>query len=176
MNFIDLFENHLSDDIFDRAAKQLLTYINGSESSTSIAMFNMGCRSNPYEEEYGEEECFNNNIHDYCLECVRNVYYNIYSKFRNGRLTIWRMIIAPPDWKPDLRHPGIYWSYDENAAEAHWGNFDNGNVNWLLKSSVTFNQIDWASTLSKNADPEFEDEKEITIFEGIPIKFTYKRK
>jgi hypothetical protein len=65
---------------------------------------------------------------------------------------------------------GIYWSWDEHAAEAHWGNFATGHVKWRLVADVSSRQIDWVSTLSANANPDMADEKEITLRENVPVK------
>lgn len=90
--------------------------------------------------------------------------------FKADTLWIWREITAPEDWKPDpTEHPGKYWSWDKDAAEAHWGG-GNDDVKWLLSAKVTFEQINWVDTLAQNATPYYADEKEITLWPNSPVK------
>jgi hypothetical protein len=87
----------------------------------------------------------------------------------SGNATLYRVITAPADWKPDARHPGIYWSWDKNAADAHWGDFSEGNVKWRIAAEVNMSVVDWTTTLAMNIMPDYEDEKEIRIRENSPV-------
>jgi hypothetical protein len=96
--------------------------------------------------------------------------WEITHNIENGRITLWRCITAPEDWKPDPnRHLGIYWSWDQSAADAHWGDFGNGHVKWMIEGSVKATDIDWAKTLAMNAQPAYEDEKEVRINDGATV-------
>jgi len=65
---------------------------------------------------------------------------------------------------------GIYWSWDERAAEAHWGNSAHNN-DALIKSSIKEEYIDWRNTLYANMDMSLgEEEKEITLFKNTSLK------
>jgi hypothetical protein len=87
---------------------------------------------------------------------------------KGGRMRIWREIIAPEDWTPDPKqHPGLYWSWDKEAAEAHWG--DDDGVPWLLSATVTEDQIDWVQTVAQNATHHYQDEKEIRLKPNTPV-------
>lgn len=87
-----------------------------------------------------------------------------------GNATLYRVIMAPHDWKPDAQHPGIYWSWDESAAEAHWGDFKRGNVKWLMTAKVNTKAVDWTATLAMNVQPDYAREKEIRIKENAPVE------
>jgi len=97
--------------------------------------------------------------------------FAIENSFENGEITLWRAITAPRNWKPDPnRHPGIYWSWDFRAAEAHWGDFRDGSIVWILETKVHADAIDWEATLAQNAQPSYVEEKEVRLKEGYPVK------
>jgi hypothetical protein len=108
---------------------------------------------------------------------VAAVFDRLEQMFRNGRLAVWREIIAPVDWQPD-EHPGLYWSWDEDGAEAHWddGAYADNGVAWLLQAHLTFDQIDWVSTLAQNASPAYADEKEITVLRTADVEIDHYEK
>jgi hypothetical protein len=108
---------------------------------------------------------------DWCRDTLHNSYYKFQHLFKDGVITLYRVITAPVDWKPDERHPGIYWSWDKHAAEAHWGDFRQGNVKWRMTTQVKSEDIDWDATLLMNANPSYEEEREIRILEK-PITLT----
>ncbi len=107
----------------------------------------------------------------WCLDTIQYKYYEIRNLFKGNVLPVWREITAAPDWRPDpARHLGICWSWDKHAAEAHWGEFGNGHVKWLLSAEVFETAIDWMHTLALNASPSYEDEREIRLFPEASIR------
>lgn len=87
----------------------------------------------------------------------------------NGVLRVYRVITAPPDWKPDPnRHPGIWWAWDYKKADAHHGSFGEGHIRWMLEANVRSQDINWPATLSANA--LMPEEAEIQIREGVPVE------
>ena len=95
--------------------------------------------------------------------------WDILNRVRDHKLTLWRCITAPRDWKPEGRHPGIYWSYLETAAEAHWGSFGGEDIKWTMQTTVPLEAINWEQTLIMNAQPDYQDEKEIRLREDFPV-------
>lgn len=87
-----------------------------------------------------------------------------------GNATLYRVITAPENWDPTTRHPGIYWSWDKDAADAHWGDFSDGNFKWRMAGVINAKDVDWTSTLAMNVQPDYKDEKEIRIKDGAPVK------
>lgn len=95
----------------------------------------------------------------------------------DGNIDIWRRITVDDEesrWINHLadagKHLGIYWSWDERAAEAHWGNAAHHN-DALIKSSIKEEYIDWRNTIYANMDISLgEDEKEITLFKNTLLK------
>lgn len=91
-------------------------------------------------------------------------YYEIDQHVQNGMIIVYREISAPADWQPDpTRHPGLFWSWDERAAEAHWGSMAPNQVSWVMVAQVPVGAINWTSTLAKNASFTQEEEKEIEL-------------
>lgn len=117
------------------------------------------------------EDDFNiNQIH----EDLDNITYKISDNIENGKLTIYRIIMVDDEWFSHLQKEGkrlgIYWSWDETAAEAHWGHNSSSKTNTVLLTSVIDEiYIDWIETLRLNIHPFYLDEKEIRLFKNTPI-------
>ena len=61
----------------------------------------------------------------------------------------------------DFEGIGIFWSWEKNSAEAHWGT---GNHTVLLEGLVGINDINYKSTALKNLTPQTgEEEAEIEV-------------
>ncbi len=102
-------------------------------------------------------------------EQIRDVVHEIDYHFDDDKIKIWRVITAKTNWDPLKQPLGVFWSFEENAAEAHWGKFDKGHVKWKIESEATADQIDWESTIVKNCNPSLSDEKEIQLKDGVKI-------
>lgn len=87
-------------------------------------------------------------------------------------ITIWREMTVDDKWIQSLpreaKRLGRYWSFEQDAAEAHWGG---AGKRIQIQTSVNQNYVDWNQTILANIDPQIgEDEKEITLFKNTPIK------
>ncbi len=82
----------------------------------------------------------------------------------NGFIEVWRMITVTEKWNPIAYPLGLYWSYEEENAEAHWG--DDGEQHALLHARVHLSQIDIATTIMQNAMNSYKREKEIRVRDG----------
>jgi len=103
-------------------------------------------------------------VEEWCHGALYDAFYKVSRHIQGGVMRAWREITAPADWKPDQQHPGIYWSWSENAAEAHWGDGGaDGSVKWMMYGQFPATDIDWESTLIQNANPDYEDEQEVRI-------------
>jgi tRNA nucleotidyltransferase/poly(A) polymerase len=92
----------------------------------------------------------------------------------NDTIDIWREMTVDDNWIYHIgtqgKHLGIYWSWEENAAEAHWGDSKKYNKA-IIKTSVKEDNIDWTNTIYANMDLALgEDEKEITLFKNTSLK------
>jgi hypothetical protein len=124
----------------------------------------------PYDEDDDENGAeFDTYVKKWSESQLHEVLWQLSNLFTGDTLRVYRVITAPPTWKPDSRHPGIYWSWDQNAAEAHWGDFSDGNVKWEMEADVSYNQIDWPKTLIQNALADYESEREIRLKENTPV-------
>lgn len=93
---------------------------------------------------------------------------------KNGKVTVWRKITVKESWMDHLvkegKHLGVYWSWDPDAADTHWGDFSKKSVA-LIEAEVPENGVDWEETLVANIQPMMgEDEKEIKLHRGVPLK------
>ncbi len=92
----------------------------------------------------------------------------------DGEIMLYRVITAPPDWVQQgglsTRPLGEYWSWEEGAAEAHWGSFDSDHEQYLLVASANPKSVDWTKSIYANADPSAEDEKEVAVLPGTKVR------
>lgn len=132
-------------------------------------------------DEYIEDEKNKNDFEEWLKYEFKYKFDNqkdLYEKmFRNGngRMTLFREMTVSKSWIKSLVKPnaklGIYWSYEEDAAEAHWGYNSKGRTEKaLLQISITDDQVDWEGTFEANLHPSLgEQEKEIRLKEGAKI-------
>jgi hypothetical protein len=113
---------------------------------------------------YEIENCFEETINKFEYEII------------NGdSLSIWRKMRVSNDWLNHLQKQGnrlgIYWSWDPNAAEEHWGYNIPEKFNVVtIESSVNVDYINWIDTIRCNMDPSSSEEKEIRLFKNTPLK------
>ncbi len=105
-------------------------------------------------------------LYDTATEKLKNIV------LPNNTIDIWRMLTVDENWITNLlkkgKHLGVYWAWDKNAAEAHWGKSNLKKV--ILKSNVKEEYINWIDTIKLNMDIYLgEDEKEIRLFKNTPI-------
>ena len=169
-----LVETEIPDKTFARAAKQMIGNFDwsGGEGETVIAMV-----TGSFDEKINTKSReFRRKLNEWAEGRAWDAYQTVNAHFNGDLIRVYRVITAAPDWKPDpARHPGEYWAYSEQCAEAHWGEFGDGHVEWLLTADVHRSQINWVNTLAVNGSPDSEDECEITTLPETPINFTYKR-
>jgi hypothetical protein len=79
-------------------------------------------------------------------------------------LRIWRSIMVDRDWLDHglyARPLGVCWSFEEGAAECHYGDFSVGLREIRVEAFVDPADVDWATTLRLNA--RMDEEKEIRV-------------
>ena len=84
----------------------------------------------------------------------------------------WRDVTLPKGTDP-TQHDGlgIYWAYEEDAAEAHWG--EPGKVVVRYRARIDLARVDRAGTIWANTFPRIgEDEAEVRFYVHAPI-FVY---
>lgn len=103
---------------------------------------------------------------------IENVIDEISDYIKGDLITIWRVMTVDDNWIKNLASTGMrlgkYWSFEEDAAEAHWGGNQGNTVR--IQTTIKEKYIDWQQTIEANIDPNIgEDEKEITLFKNTPI-------
>lgn len=93
---------------------------------------------------------------------------------KNGKVTVWRKITVKESWLDHLakegKHLGVYWSWDPDSADTHWGDYNKKSVA-LIEAEAPENGVDWEETLVANIQPMMgDDEKEIKLHRGVPLK------
>ena len=105
-----------------------------------------------------------------------NKKYEFNELFKNNKCTIYRKISVNNEWfnnlLNDTKNMGIYWSYEKDAAETHWGYANENKPNIVeLVTTINSNQVNWDMTYMLNIEPYLEDEKEIRLIENTEIIF-----
>ena len=108
----------------------------------------------------------------YKLEELIRLYRN--ELIQNGKVTVWRAMTVTSSWLDHLeregKHLGIYWTWDPDAADTHWGDYSKPSK-VLIEAEVPENGVDWEKTLITNVEPfTGDDEKEITLIKGVPLR------
>lgn len=84
----------------------------------------------------------------------------------------WRAVTVPKNVDPTQHtNLGIYWAYEEHAAEAHWGEPGKNAVTY--HAEIDLDYVDKAGTIFANTWPRLgEEEAEVRFYKGSPI-FVY---
>lgn len=97
------------------------------------------------------------------------------TEYLYGSFEIYRVITVDNNWiehlKTQGKHLGIFWSWDEDTAEAHQGDRNKPNEAHIT-CEIKDTDIDWIETLRLNTHPYNNEEKEIRLFKGTPLKIT----
>jgi len=109
-------------------------------------------------------------VYNYLYDLAHKVCETISNRFNAGSINIWRMITVPLNWNPENRPLGEYWSWDKNAADAHWGHNSGDVLTVLISGKVQLENINWESTITANIKMNVgDDEREITVIDQAPI-------
>jgi len=102
-------------------------------------------------------------------EAKDNIYYKINDE--SGKIKLYRAMDVDENWMEHLKtkgkHLGIYWSWDEDGAVAHWSKGKKLDV--IMETEIDEKYINWQETLTMNMHPSYSEEKEIRLFKNTPI-------
>jgi len=112
-------------------------------------------------------------LYDMFSNEIEDILEDIYYTLENTK-EIYRMITVSDEWSINNLNDkplGIYWSYEENSAEAHWGYNNNNYKTVLLIGKIEdINIVDIEESLLLNLNPSIgKEEKEIRLKEGNKI-------
>ena len=180
MKYIKLFENFL---ILEKSFHQIQeedvfssNYMNELRKSD---YYNHEMSNYMHDNDIDEEEDLNiDEFEDYLLSILKNNYENFIDaindtmNYNSGDIKIWRAISVDDNWLNKLKiggmRLGVYWSWIENSAEAHWrGDFNNDVI---LEGVINEKYVNWIETIRANIHPNFDEEREINLFKNTPIK------
>jgi hypothetical protein len=102
-------------------------------------------------------------------EDLENRYYDVLGDHSmwSFPLDVYRVVTLKDIRGLKRRGIGVFWSWDEDAAEAHWGNFGPGYQKYIIHAQVQEQDVDWEATVWVNLDPSLgQEEKEIRLKEG----------
>lgn len=111
-------------------------------------------------------------IEDILYERVYNIIDTISYEINNGKIKIYRAITVNDNWlehlKKEGKRLGIYWAWDYDFADTHWGDFSKPNL-LIIEAEIDEKYIDWYGTIDINLRFDMA-EKEIRLFKNTPIK------
>jgi len=111
---------------------------------------------------------------EYAIEHMQELYDESVWRIENelDGEDCWREITVKEGVDPTkLTNLGIYWSYDEYAAEAHWAG--EGDVKLTFHARIDLKYVNKEWTVYNNTDPSIgESEKEVNLIQHSPI-FVY---
>lgn len=93
---------------------------------------------------------------------------------KDGKIKIWRAMSINKEWESRLssqvKHLGIYWSWDQEGAEPHWG-YNNTELPFttIMEAEIDETSVDWYPTIRLNVEPISFEEKEIRLVKGAKI-------
>ena len=94
----------------------------------------------------------------------------------DGLISVWRAITYTKGEYDDIydeitkeHHGGVgqYWSWEENAAEAHWG--DSGGKLFVLHGQVRPEDVNWEQSVLKNVY-DLREEQELELNDNAKVK------
>jgi hypothetical protein len=167
------FHSFDNDDILND--KYIQNYINIYGSG----LLHWYMQSNDLEDEDEDvvlnSEDFYDFIKDELEQHLEDAKENIYDKidYHSNKITLYRAITVDNNWLQHLKTQGkrlgIYWSWDSDGAETHWGDPSKKNEA-VIEAEIDEKYVDWKTTFEMNMNPNFSEEKEIRLFKNTPIK------
>jgi len=159
----------------------------GSDGETSSVWYEAGYTPDDFDDGKFPEEPEGAEWDDALEKYIDNRWYDFRNKFskiakmQDGKLKIYRKITleSVPKFlyylnkgKPikGFKGIGVFWSWDKDQAEAHWGHGKYAKKLVLIEGLVGINDIEYESTASKNLNPSLgEEEAEIEVNENAAI-------
>jgi len=114
------------------------------------------------EDEIRSSSDFYNFIYNELEEHYITAHENIYDRIDDSvnKITIYRVITVQDNWinhlKKQGKRLGIYWSWDSDAAEAHWGDSKRKNET-IIEVDIDEKYVDWITTFKMNTHPIYSD-------------------
>lgn len=102
-----------------------------------------------------------------------NFISDIKKLIKDRKLIIWRAMTVNKEWESRLaqaKHLGIYWSWDSESAEPHWGYDSNSPFTVIMQATVDETSVNWDETIQMNINPGYTEEKEIRLVKGSKIQ------
>lgn len=126
------------------------------------------------EDKIRESEGFKEYIKSILEDNLNDAKENIYDTFNfDGNLYIYRAITVDDNWinhlKTEGKRLGIYWSWNPDSAETHWGNYKKPNIA-IIEAEINEKYVNWLETFNLNMDLSLGDENEIRLFKNTPLK------
>jgi len=171
-------DNITSEDILD---KETLDHFWRADNMEETLLWEYADEYNIDHSELEDNEEFKESqeFRDYFEEWMDYRTENVIQKFKyeiiddNNNIPIWRHMSVKENWIDHLnnygKHLGVFWSWDESAAEAHWGH-NRGLKLMIIESVVNADVVDWKQTIIVNIDPYQQVEKEIRLHKNTPLE------
>jgi hypothetical protein len=142
----------------------------GIESYAELQDFMEKHEDNLQELERDDYDTFEDYFNAYKIIENAEDYLDIMTNFEQSpRIELYRSIMVPSLEAIRFKDVGIYWAFDADNAEPHWGDYSTGNFEVTLTGSVATKHIDWEGSFLSYTTMG-EDESEVRLDAGAPIQ------
>lgn len=170
---------HITMDLYkhEDEAQKLLIHDLGMNPGSVMPEYRVTQGHDPYDDADHDDNHYQEWLKEYTEDRIGEAVEYMASSFtmQDGEIVLFRMITAPENWVEQggltTRPLGIFWSWDEHAAESHWGEYSSDHQEYLLVASARVQDIDWATSIFANANPSYESEREVRLNDGTTVKF-----
>lgn len=119
-----------------------------------------------------DSEHYNEFIYDLFSSNIENIFDDVYNTLEHEPL-VYRSITVSEDWTIENlkdKNIGIYWSYDKDKAEPHWGYIKNKKEILIIGEIIYDDSVNIDETILLNLAPGLgEEEKEIRLIKDSYI-------
>lgn len=153
----------------DAAAVSATEYLHGTEEIFLQSRYAWDRGFDEDDVDFSDEDTaadYRELVAEYAWERVSEALSDLcfYVDSEEGQVSAWRALAVSPDFLEVGLHErpiGRYWSFDKGAAEAHWGNFQDGRREIVLYGVVRLEDVDWQTSVVMNAHSN--EEKELRL-------------
>lgn len=146
-----------------------------SEDYLEEYAYNLGLDINNYDrDELFDTIGFKEYVYDRLSNNFEDAMMNIFDSIDRitGLITIYRAMTVGSNYISEIKKHGkrlgIYWSWSENGAETHWGDYSKKSV-VVIVSQIHEKYVNWKETIELNINESLGDEKEIRLYKNTPL-------
>lgn len=172
-------ENHYQDDLYNHDKDDVFVkWFTSDDGNNALeAYWHDYCDNEGLDADEVDEHEHADDFKDWIYDNIFNdLYYEAIHDLNHavsfdGTIDLYRMISIKDLRRLRLSQVGEYWSWDEHAAEAHWG--DSGHRYYVrMHATGHSDNVEWFETVCQNTFDSFKHEREIKIKRSSTLLIT----